>query len=194
LLDSLIDLFLESGFLRFSLEELAAKLRCSKSSLYLVAPSKEQLFAAVVREFFRRSTERVEASVLAEPDPVLRISAYLEAISVALAPATSAFYTDVDDFSPAREIYRQNTDVAARRVRDLVAAASLVDDAVDAAFIGSLAAIVIRAIQRGEVAASTTLSDADAYRRLADLIVAPIKRSRFDVAQSDSEGPGGAAS
>lgn len=45
-----------------------------------------------------------------------RIGTYLEAISAELAPASSAFFADLDMFTPAREIYAHNTAIAARRV------------------------------------------------------------------------------
>ena len=80
LLDGLIEIFLAEGFARFSVEDLAVRLQCSKSTLYAVAPSKEQLITAIVRAFFRRSTERIEARLARESDPVGRISVYLEAI------------------------------------------------------------------------------------------------------------------
>src|SRR5262245_23155210 len=87
ILDGLVHLFLAEGFLHFSLEDLAIRLQCSKSTLYVVAPSKEQLIAAVVRAFFRRATDHVEESLADETDPVQRIRVYLEAISRELAPA-----------------------------------------------------------------------------------------------------------
>ena len=103
ILDGLVALFLETGFREFSLEDLAERLQCSKSTLYAVAPSKEQLIATVVRAFFRGATERVEARLALETDPVGRIRAYLEAISAELAPASTAFFADLDAFSPARD-------------------------------------------------------------------------------------------
>ncbi|MGN0066022.1 MAG: TetR/AcrR family transcriptional regulator, partial [Nocardioides sp.] len=56
LVDGLVELFLAEGFLPFSLEDLAVRLKCSKSTLYSLAPSKEQLFVTVVRNYFRRAT------------------------------------------------------------------------------------------------------------------------------------------
>jgi len=174
ILDGLIGLFLAGGFLGFSVEDLAERLQCSKSTLYAVAPSKEQLITAVVRAFFRRSAERVDARVAAETDPVARIGTYLDAISAELAPASGAFFADLDVFTPAREIYEHNTAIAARRVQDLVQAADLPGRAVDAAFIGAVAGATMASIQRGEMAAMTGHSSAAAYRLLADLIVAGI--------------------
>lgn len=173
-LEGLVDLFLAEGFLDFAVEDLAARLQCSKSTLYTVAPSKEQLITAVVREFFRSSTAQVEARLAAEPEPVLRIRTYLDAIAEALSPASAEFYADVNEFAPAREIYLHNTAVAARRVQDLVIRATGPQATMDAAFIGAVAAAVMSSIQSGEMEATTSLNDATAYRLLADLITAGV--------------------
>lgn len=178
LLDGLIELFLAEGFLGFSIDDLAARLQCSKSTLYTVAASKEQLFTAVVRAFFRRATERVEAPAAAEPNPALRIGAYLEAISVELAPASAQFFADIDVFAPAREIYMQNTAIATKRVRELVQATEPSKKGIDASFVGAVAGTVMESIQRGEMGSMTSLSDAEAYRQLADLIVAAVTGHR----------------
>jgi AcrR family transcriptional regulator len=177
ILAGLVSLFLAEGFLAFSVEDLALRLQCSKSTLYGVAPSKEQLITAVVRAFFRDATQRVESRLDRERDPVRRIGVYLEAISVELAPASASFFADLDAFAPAREIYAQNTAIAARRVQELVKAAQRPGRTLDAAFIGAVAGTVMESIQRGELEAVTSLNDAAAYRLLADLIVAGVTGS-----------------
>jgi AcrR family transcriptional regulator len=174
ILAGLVSLFLAEGFLAFSIEDLALRLQCSKSTLYGVAPSKEQLITAVVRAFFRGATERVEAHLELEHDPVRRIGTYLEAISVELGPASASFFADLDLFAPAREIYAHNTAIAARRVQELVKAAERPGHTLDAAFIGAVAGTVMESIQRGEMGTLTLLNDAAAYRLLADLIVAGV--------------------
>jgi AcrR family transcriptional regulator len=178
ILDGLIGLFLAEGFLGFSVEDFAERLQCSKSTLYAVAPSKEQLITAVVRAFFRQAAERVDATLARQTDPVARIGTYLEAISAELAPASSAFFGDLDMFTPAREIYAHNTAIAARKVQDLVLAAGLPGRIPDATFIGAVAGTTMESIQRGEMAAMTGLSSATAYRLLADLIVASVTDPR----------------
>src|SRR3954451_14828584 len=120
LLDQLEELFLAEGFARFTLEELAVRLHCSKSTLYTLAGSKEQLALRVVRHFFRQATEAVEAQTAQETDPALRVTAYLRAVAQALAPAGAAFHLDLDAFPPGRAGYEQKTAAAAERVRQLI--------------------------------------------------------------------------
>ena len=112
LLDQLEALFLAEGFARFTLDDLAVRLRCSKSTLYTLAGSKEQLAHRVVKHFFRKATDAVEAQTGQETDPGLRVVAYLSAVARALAPAGAAFHRDLDAFPPGRETYERNTALA----------------------------------------------------------------------------------
>lgn len=171
LIDELIELFLADGFSRFSVEQLASYLRCSKSTVYTIAPSKEQIVTAVVRAFFRRATERVEARMTNGGPPAQRISNYLEAISAELQPASAVFFADLDTFAPAMEIYRRNTEIAAGRVRELVTE-GMGAFRLNAAFVGAVAGVTMEYIHRGHIGALTGLDDSAAYRALADLIVA----------------------
>ncbi|WP_433472518.1 TetR/AcrR family transcriptional regulator [Spirillospora sp. CA-142024] len=169
LIERLMEVFLDRGFAELSVADLAAVLRCSKSTLYSVAASREQIIVAVVRAFFRQATEHVEAVLDASADPRERVGAYLRAISDELAPASPAFFADLDAFAPAREVYKQNTGFAVRRVQGLVREAS--PDS-DAAFVGAVAGQVMESIHRGEIKAQTGLDDSAAYAALASLIVA----------------------
>ena len=174
ILDGLIELFLSEGFGAFSVADLAERLQCSKATLYDLADSKEQLIAVVLRTFFRRATDQVEAELAPVTDPVQRIDAYLSAIGHALEPATRAFYDDLQELAPAREIYSQNTAFAANRVRQLVQDAAPHRRAVNADFIAAIAAGAMESIQTGDLRERTGLDDAEAYRQLAALIVGAV--------------------
>lgn len=167
--DALIEIFLAEGFVDLQMSALAARLNCSKSTLYAIAPSKEQLRVSIVRTFFRRATERVEHAVDPDAPAIERIAAYLTAVSIELAPGSAAFFADLERFAPAGDIYRQNTQAAVLRVQQLVREAS--PDS-DAAFLGAMAGLTMESIHRGDMHRSTGLDDSAAYRCLADLIVA----------------------
>ncbi|HEU5038005.1 MAG TPA: TetR/AcrR family transcriptional regulator [Nocardioides sp.] len=173
LLDELIELFLAEGFLELGVGDLAARLRCSRTTIYQVAASKEQIVLTAIRGFFRRATGRIEAQVAAESDPGARLSVYLTAVAAELAPASERFYADLQAYAPAAEIYQANTALAARRVGELVAAGVEAGALrpVDASFVGAAVAQVMTAIQGGAIAAASGLADAAAYRALADLVV-----------------------
>jgi AcrR family transcriptional regulator len=173
LLDQLEELFLTEGFLRFTLEDLALRLHCSKSTLYALAGSKEQLALRVIRHFFRKATGAVEAQTVIESDPALRVTAYLSAVARALAPAGAAFHRDLDSFGPGREVYERNTALAADRVRELIAEGVTQGRFRDVhpALVADTVTTLMFRIGRGDTARATGLDDAAAYRQLAALLL-----------------------
>ncbi len=178
LLDELTGLFLAEGFARFTLDDLAVRLRCSKTTLYALADSKEQLAVRVVRHFFRRATAEVEASTAGETDPARRVTAYLEAVARALTPASRAFRRDLEAFPPGRAVYEQNTALAAERVGALIAdgVAAGRFRAVHPALVADTVTTLVLRIGRGDTARATGLDDAAAYRELAALLLHGISR------------------
>jgi AcrR family transcriptional regulator len=173
LLDELLALFLAEGFRGVTLAQLAARLHCSKTTLYRLGHSKEQLTANALKRFFRAASEAVEARTAAVEDPADRIVAYLRAVADQLRPASAAFMADLAEHPLGREIYERNTAIAAARV------AQLIDDgvraerfrAVHAAFVADVVASTMQRIQTGRVRAATGLDDAGAYDELAALVL-----------------------
>ncbi|WP_198654382.1 MULTISPECIES: TetR/AcrR family transcriptional regulator [Nocardia] len=176
LFDALLDLFLTEGFAHLTVDDIARTLRCSKSTLYTLADSKEQLVRAATVHFFRRATDDIETRIHGIMSAREQITAYLSAVGITLATASDRFMADLDAFTPAREVYEKNTRLAARRVRRLI------DDGVDrgefrdvhAAFAADLVATMMVRIQQRGVRESTGLDDADAYRELAAILTAGI--------------------
>ncbi|GAA1594088.1 TetR/AcrR family transcriptional regulator [Kribbella sancticallisti] len=173
LLDRLLSLFLTQGFSRFTLDDLAAELRCSKTTLYALAPSKEQLAVEVVKHYFKNATAEVEAAVAKQTRHDRRIAAYLNAVADALRPASRTFLDDVATFAPARSVYERNTRIAADRVRSLIedGIASKAFRQVDIGFAAEMVAHTMQAIQRGDITRRTGLTDAEAYRELASFVL-----------------------
>jgi AcrR family transcriptional regulator len=178
LLDQLEELFLAEGFAGFTLEDLAVRLRCSKTTLYALADSKEQLAVRVVRHFFRRATAAVESRTATEEDPARRVTAYLEAVARALTPASRAFHRDLEAFPPGRAVYERNTAAAAERVSALITegvAAGRFREVHPALVADTVTTLMLR-IGRGDTARATGLDDAAAYRELAALLLHGISR------------------
>jgi AcrR family transcriptional regulator len=178
LVERLIDVFLSEGFIELSIDDMARRLRCSKTTIYAIAPSKQQVIAVVVRAFFRRATERVERQIESvDAASTERVRAYLMAISTELAPASPEFFADLDAYAPTREIYLENTRIAGERLQGIILEAVPAASHSEALFIGSVAGGVMAAIHRGEIEAAAGLDDSAAYRALARLIVAGVEAS-----------------
>jgi AcrR family transcriptional regulator len=175
LLDQLVSLFLAEGFRHFTLDDLSARLHCSKSTLYTLGQTKDQVTVNVVRRFFRTATGQVESAIADRrfAPPGERIAGYLHAIGDALRPASAAFMADLAAHAFAREIYEQNTAIAARRVGELITAGVTSGEfrPVHAAFVADTAAATMARIQSGAVLAATGLADADAYDELAAVLL-----------------------
>lgn len=176
LFDALVDLFLTEGFAQLTLDDIAARLRCSKSTLYTLAGSKEQLVRAATVQFFRRATQHVESDIADVTGARARITAYLSAVGVALAAASDRFMSDLHAFAPAREVYERNTRIAAGRVQELITEGVTAGEFrdVNAAFTADLAATMMARIQQGGIRNSLGMDDAHAYRELAAILTAGI--------------------
>lgn len=178
LLDRLVVLLTREGFAGLTLDEIAHRMHCSKTTLYALAPSKPELVVEVVKQYFRSSVPRVEEAVAAAGGPAERVSAYLLAVADHLAPLSRDFLDDLAAFPPAAEVYRTNTAAAANRIRDLIKEGIDAGDfrALNAAFAAEMVAATMFEIQRGELFARLELTDAEAYAELAALVVGALSR------------------
>src|SRR5213080_1832274 len=80
LLGQIEQILLQEGFAELSMDELATRLRCSKSTLYAVAGSKNDLVSMVVKRFFEGATARIEAETAAESDYRRKVKVYLHGV------------------------------------------------------------------------------------------------------------------
>ena len=173
LLDRLRDLFLAEGFSHFTLDELAARLHCSKSTLYTLASSKEQLAVRVVAHYFKEATSDIEAAVAEVEDVREKVRVYLSAAAAALCPASRQFINDIAANFATRAIYETNAHAAADRIRGLIGEGVRqgVFREVHAALVAEMVGGTIVSIQRGEIAERTGLSDAEAFSALSQFLL-----------------------
>lgn len=178
LFDELAALFLADGFAHLTLDQIAAQLRCSKSTLYTLAGSKDDLVRAVTVDFFRSATAEVEQALVGITGTKARLTAYLTAVGAALSRASETFMEDLAAFAPARELYEQNTRAAAGRVRELINEGVATGDVRDvhADFVADVATSAMVRIQQRDVKAAVGLDDSQAYLELAHLLTEGIGR------------------
>ncbi len=178
LLRRLTDLVVAEGFRHLTLDGLAERLHCSKTTLYALAPSKEGLAVRAVNGFFRSATDLVESRVAAEPVALRRIQVYVDAIAEAFEPVSRRFIEDVSADEATRASYRHNAVAAGQRVRELVDEAAGAGQVapVDAVFVATWLGLSIEAIQRGEFADRAGLSDADAFGELSRMLARALAR------------------
>ena len=178
LAEQLLALMLAEGFSHLTIDVIVERLGCSKRTLYSIADSKEQLATRSVTLFFKRATDQVETKINRTRSPAQRLTRYLEAVAAELEPASAQFLADVAAFPPAREVYELNTQLATRRVRELISAGTSAGAfrKVPADFVAEVVASTMRRIVSGEVQRATGLTDAESYQQLARLVVAAVQR------------------
>jgi len=179
LLRELETLFLAEGFAGFTLDDLAARLRCSKSTLYALAPSKEQLAVKVVAHFFRDAAERLEKRIAGIEDARELIGAYLSGVSEHLNRASPEFMADIAAFAPARDTYQLNSRAAARRIRAFIdkGVADGVFRDVHARLVAEMTGLIIEGIQTGVLGRRTDVSDAEAFTALGELLLGGLDKN-----------------
>ncbi len=169
----LVSVMAAEGFAHLTLDDIAQRLRCSKTTLYQLAASKQELVVEVIKQFFRDASAEVEARVRKADNPREQVVSYLDAVADRLTPLSRTFLDDLATLPAAAQMYRSNTAAAADRVRDLIAdgISEGAFRAVHPQFVAEMIAATMFEIQRGEISRRTGMADSDAYRELASLVL-----------------------
>lgn len=122
LLDSLQSLFFEEGFLKFRMDDLAGRLRCSKHTLYALAPSREELFELVIERFLVSVRLEGEIAATRAPDKMSAVTAYLETAVRGTQRNSVQFISDLAEFVPGRRRLRKHQRQRVAGLEKIVAA------------------------------------------------------------------------
>ncbi|HVV12148.1 TetR/AcrR family transcriptional regulator [Amycolatopsis sp.] len=176
LLSRIQEIVLSEGFARLTVDDIAARLQCSKSTLYAISSSKEYLVTSAIKHFFRDATARTEKRVAEVDDPSTRIAVYLAGVGTEMRKMSRACYEDLVTHDATREIYATNSAAAAQRVREYIREGVEAGSfrAVHAEFVGEAVALLIDGIQHGELLTRTGLSSGDAFTEVSDLVLAAL--------------------
>lgn len=144
-LDGLDAIVVDEGFSGFTMQQLASRLKCSRRTLYELAPSKDELVLFVIDRRMRR-TGRLAAEALERfDDPVERLREFVMAGGSRMRHTTLRYQEDIVGFPPARRLvsahYRYATSIVAEIIADGIergvfrqVRAALVAEFADAAF------------------------------------------------------------
>lgn len=193
LLQQLQTIVLTEGFATLTVDDLAARLQCSKSTLYAISSSKEYLVTTAIKHFFRDATAHIEDRVAGITDPSERIAAYLAGVGTEMRRMSPACYQDMVGHDATRDIYAVNSAAAARRVREYIRHG--VDTGsfrtVHAEFVGEAVSLLIDGIQHGELLTRTGLSSGDAFTELSNLVLAALTNKTDTAADRARSGGNG---
>ncbi|NHU85452.1 TetR/AcrR family transcriptional regulator [Kocuria sp. JC486] len=113
-------IFLTEGFAHFTVDGAATRLQCSKSTLYALGRTREELIRAVLVDFFKGVAAATDAALTREAPVSHRLLGYLDTVAVELEPASAQFMRDVATSPAASEVYATNTRVATTKLTDLI--------------------------------------------------------------------------
>lgn len=171
LFDELLRAFLAEGFADFTIDSAAVTLRCSKTTIYSLGRTREELIRRVIIEFFRDVAERSSAELHTENPATVRLRRYLGAMAEALRPASPQFMREVATHPLAEGIYRENIEAVSRRLQQLLAEGIASGELrqVPAQFVASVATLTMGHIQ--QQAGLGEVDGGEAYRQLGVLLV-----------------------
>jgi AcrR family transcriptional regulator len=173
ILDVVEVVFLREGIRAVRIGELASEASCSRSTLYELAPSKEDLLLLVLDRMMRRIMLRGAQAIERATDPVDRVRAMMTSGALDLAALGPRFLEAVRRHSPARLLF----DRRIAEGRD--ALASLIEDAVragqfrpvNAAVVADAMIAVVLRFTDPEFVGSTTVSRTSALAELVDVLL-----------------------
>ncbi|MGO9062931.1 MAG: TetR/AcrR family transcriptional regulator [Candidatus Binataceae bacterium] len=108
IVEELETIFFAEGFLHLGTEELARRLRCSKQTLYVLAKSREELFALIIERFLAAIRAQAQQAVSEAPDRAAALASCLEAIRKAAAKISVGFAQDLADFAPGQQRLKEH--------------------------------------------------------------------------------------
>jgi AcrR family transcriptional regulator len=102
ILDELAVVFAEDGFADVPVGELARRLRCSRSTLYQMAPTHDDLVLAVLGHVFSRIWSAANEAAVAEHGCAARLQAWTLATIEGAGALTPRLRRDIFGWEPAR--------------------------------------------------------------------------------------------
>lgn len=105
LLDELERIFFAEGFAGLSVADLAARLRVSRSTLYRLAPGRQELVELVVDRMFNQMGKRGRDALAGQADPAAKVAAYLGSGTASVRAGSLAFSRDLEANPGTRAVY-----------------------------------------------------------------------------------------
>ncbi len=172
ILGELEAIFLEDGFRKPTIEALAATAKCSRRTLYEIAPTKGEMFLRVVDRIMGRLDQTAQKALNSGADPVSKIEKILSSSVTAFHPAGGAFATDLVGYEPARLLFNHYTErlrgSLIRIVRQGVASGALRD--VEPDVVAEVIIVVSRQVTHPDFLSRTGMSPADALAALFNFL------------------------
>ncbi|MGD1046535.1 MAG: TetR/AcrR family transcriptional regulator [Bacteroidota bacterium] len=111
IIDAATNRFMNAGFYKVTMDEIASDLRMSKKTVYKFFPSKETLLKTIIHAFMRKIEREVQGTISSDKPIEEKLTTLLAFIGKQLRKFSRPFITDVQRFAPALwkeiEIFRR---------------------------------------------------------------------------------------
>ena len=121
-LADLEDIMMREGFLHLSTDDIATRLRCSKATLYRLAPSREDLFELVINIWLARARDTGWREFDAAQDWPGRLIGFLSAAVIATRKTSFAFMRDLRAFPGGHRSLMSHQDRRDADLKDIIEA------------------------------------------------------------------------
>lgn len=173
LLDALEYLVLQEGFEHLRVGMLADRLHCSRSTLYKLAPSKEELMTLVFERFADRAIDDAVAQANELEDPAAKIIRYSDVVDVHQSKGSVRFWRDVAAHPAVSDSLSES------RARGYRIVVGFLEEGIasghfrplNTAWVGHLIWLCARQTREPDVLARLGVDRATANRELIELIV-----------------------
>jgi AcrR family transcriptional regulator len=172
ILDHLERLYLAEGFRHLTLQDLTDELHCSRTILYALAPTKEELTLVVIDRWLRMVGASVDVAIERAQGPDDQLEAALGALAKATEAATNKFVSDMAAYGPANELHMKHARYAYHRFQDIITDGLMTGTfrQVDARFAAEVVNIVMSSISNGTLLERTGLTSTEAVIQLKELL------------------------
>ncbi len=166
-------IILAEGFSRLNVSEIAARLRCSKRTLYEIAPSKKMLVLKALDNFFNRIRQEADQVTDNTLDPERQVYEYLQVGARAAERLNQAVVADIHEWEPARTLWREHISL---RVDGMC---RIIDNGVKAgvfrevlpAFVAEIVFASINRLREPDFSDSTGLTISEAFHELYEMLL-----------------------
>jgi AcrR family transcriptional regulator len=186
LLDDLERVILDEGFRRLTVEQLARRLRCSRRTLYQIAPSRDDLVLLVLDRLMRRMGRRASERVRGLDDPAERLWAYMTSTNSEIRKGSRQLWADVATQPAVRRLvddhYRYAALVAGRLIDEGVQRGAF--RAVNTDLVAEVLAATLERLQDPGVLTRLGVGNAEANEHVFELVL-------YGLAEHPAVAPGG---
>lgn len=120
LLDELEQIFFAEGFAHLSIGDLASRLRVSRSTLYRLAPGKQELVELVIDRMFNHMGKRARAALDSVEEPAAKVAAYLGTGVSSVRTGSLQFSCDLEANPGTRAVYDRHQAIGMEMLESLV--------------------------------------------------------------------------